>query len=117
MVLIQLLLCILCYRTAQAVKYKQSLYYYRFFRGDNCEAVIDMIDKQVQKVRTVPKNGICMKFKLINLYPEQVNTEREDRKAHEKKLEEKISKVDDNPGVIKCLLGERKSQAAASEWP
>jgi len=39
--------------------------------GDNCEAVIDMIDKQVQKV----------------------NTEREDRKAHEKKLEEKISKV------------------------
>ena len=76
-----------------------------------------MIDKQVQKVRTVPKNGICMKFKLINLYPEQVNTEREDRKAHEKKLEEKISKVDNYPGVIKCLLGERKSQAAASEWP
>ena len=63
--------------------------------GDNCEAVIDMIDKQVQKV----------------------NTEREDRKAHEKKLEEKISKVDNYPGVIKCLLGERKSQAAASEWP
>ena len=48
---------------------------------------------------------------------EQINTEREDRKAHEKKLEEKISKVDNYPGVIKCLLGERKSQAAASEWP
>ena len=60
MVLIQLLLCILYYRTAQAVKYKQSLYYYRFFRGDNCEAVIDMIDKQVQKVRTIPKSIVCM---------------------------------------------------------
>ena len=32
-----------------------------------------------------------MKFYLL----EQINTEREDRKAHEKKLEEKISKVND----------------------
>ena len=60
MVTTQLLLCILYYRKAQADKYKQSLYYYRFFRGDNCEAVIDMIDKQVQKVRTIPKKILCV---------------------------------------------------------